>query len=139
MPSWCARASPLLGAEIDAIRMDLPPSKRLALAGERYIAFGQTRPALFRLMFSKELVDISKHSLAQNAAAAALAGLSAIIATIAPVSDPADALLVAWSLVHGYTCLCIETGLEGSGDRRRRAKLFGHTVEALIRGDIPGS
>ncbi len=123
-----------LGSELRAgAKLDANPSERLARAAATYIAFGQERPALFRLMFSKELVDLSKHASAQEAASAALAELSAIIKGIAPATDTREATLVAWSLVHGYTSLCIEAGLEGEEKRRQRAQLFARTVEALTR------
>jgi len=123
-----------LGSEIRAdAKLDASPSERLARAAATYIAFGQERPALFRLMFSKELVDLSKHASAQEAASAALAGLSAIIEGMASAADAREATLVAWSLVHGYTSLCIEAGLEGEDERSQRAHLFARTVEALTR------
>jgi AcrR family transcriptional regulator len=107
-------------------------SDHLARAADAYIAFGQQRPALFRLMFSRELVDHAKHDDAAQAAAAALAALRAIIETMAPGQDPRDATLAAWSIVHGYTSLCIEIGLEGEEARTRRAKLFACSIEALV-------
>jgi len=123
-----------LGSRISAdANPGAAPSERLARAAEAYIAFGQERPALFRLMFGKELVDLSKHGSAQEAASAALAELSAIVEAIAPAADTREVTLVAWSLVHGYTSLCIETGLEGEDQRRHRAHLFARTVEALTR------
>ncbi len=123
-----------LGGRIHAdASLGVAPSERLARAAETYIAFGQERPALFRLMFSRELVDLSKHGSAQQAASAALAELSAIIEAMAPAADPREVSLVAWSLVHGYTSLCIETGLEGEDQRRHRAYQFARTVEALTR------
>ena len=109
------------------------PKDRLADAAAVYISFGQAKPALFRLMFGKELVDLSRHAPAREAAAAAFAELSTIVATMAPPAATKDVSLVAWSLVHGYTALCIETGLEDEGMRRKRAQLFAHTVEALAR------
>ena len=84
-------------------------------------------------MFSKELVDLSKYGSAQQAASAALGELSAIIGAMAPAAGTREVSLVAWSLVHGYTSLCIETGLEAKGLRRQRADLFARTVEALAR------
>lgn len=123
-----------LGAEIGGGGgADVLPSERLARAAETYIAFGQERPALFRLMFSKELVDIAKYRASQEAASAALEQLSAIIAAMTTADEVGEASLVAWSLVHGYTSLCIEAGLEGAQERRRRAQLFARTVEALLR------
>ena len=83
------------------------PFKRLTKAAEGYIAFGQKQPALLRLMFGKEFVDIAQHQDAQAAASMGPVELAAIIAGLAP--DPAvqDVTLVAWSLVHGYTTLCL--------------------------------
>jgi len=120
------------GIRADA-KLGIAPSERLAKAAATYIAFGQERPALFRLMFSKELVNLSKHVSAQEAASAALAELSEIIEGMAPATDAREATLVAWSLVHGYTSLCIETGLEGEDRRSQRARLFARTIEALTR------
>lgn len=123
-----------LGSRISAdANPGAAPSERLARAAEAYIAFGQERPALFRLMFSKELIDLSKHGSAQEAASAAMAELSAIIEALAPATDAREVTLVAWSLVHGYTSLCIEAGLEGEEKRRQRAQLFARTIEALTR------
>jgi Tetracyclin repressor-like, C-terminal domain len=87
-------------------------------------------------MFSKELVDLSKHGSAQEAASAALAELSAIIEAMAATNDAREVSLVAWSLVHGYTSLCIETGLEGEEKRKQRAQLFARTIEALMRVSV---
>ncbi len=115
-----------------AASLVLPPSGRLIKAAEGYIAFGQEQPALFRLMFGKEFVDLAQHQAAQAAANTALAELSAVIAAMAPKTEVQDITLVAWSLVHGYTSLCIEAGLEGSEQRAERARLFGRTIEALV-------
>ncbi len=109
------------------------PPERLVRAAEAYIGFGQERPALFRLMFSRELVDLSRHDEAQRAALAALDALSEIVAALAPGRDVRDATLAAWSIVHGYTSLCIEAGLEGADRRRQRAALFAQAVKALLR------
>lgn len=111
----------------------LTPAVRLAQAAETYIGFGQQRPALFRLMFRKELVDHSKHEGASRAAAAALAALSAIIQAMAPGQDVRDAILAAWAIVHGYTSLCLEAGLEGEDQRAKRADLFARAIDALMR------
>ena len=88
---------------------------------------------MFRLMFGKELVDLSRHDEARQAASAALAELSAIVAAMAPATDTREVSLVAWSLVHGYTSLCIETGLEGPAQRKHRSDLFARAIEALAR------
>ena len=111
----------------------LKPPEVLAKAAEVYIAFGQEHPSLFRLMFSRELVNLAEHPAAQAAATAARAELAAIIGTMVPAAEVQDATLVAWSLVHGYTSLCIETGLEGLKTRIERARLFARTLSALAQ------
>ncbi len=107
------------------------PLARLTDAAESYIGFAQQSPALFRLMFSKELVDPSHHPLAQQAASASCAELVAIVQGMAPAECVDDMSLVAWSLVHGYATLCIESGIEQPDQRRARAALFARTVAAL--------
>ncbi len=107
---------------------DAEPVVRLERAAECYIAFAQSAPALFRLMFSKELVDLPRHPAAQAAASASFAQLAEIVAAIASPEAVADLSLVAWSLVHGYATLCIEAGLEGPERRRVRAALFASTL-----------
>lgn len=105
-------------------RNDAEPIIRLERAAECYIAFAQDSPALFRLMFSKELVDLPRHPAAQAAASASFAHLTKIVGAIASLETAADLSLAAWSLVHGYATLCIEIGLEGPERRRARAALF---------------
>lgn len=137
----CVRATdrPDLGTpnldvhDLGAVDVGVPD--RLAKAAEAYIAFGQEQPALFRLMFGREFVDLSEHPGARSAAAAALAELSAIVAALEPAVEVQAVTLVAWSLVHGYTSLCIEAGLEGPEARVERARLFSRTVVMLARAD----
>ena len=49
-----------LASQVDAASAHLSGHEALAKAGEAYIAFAQDAPALFRLMFSRELVDKAK-------------------------------------------------------------------------------
>lgn len=105
---------------------------RLAGAAEAYIAFGTEHPSLFRLMFSRELVDLRNHAEAKAAAEAALAGLSAIVGELVTTDRLADATLVAWSLVHGYTELCIEADIEDAAMHSARARLFVRAVTGLV-------
>ena len=118
-----------LGADTAAAgRSDGGPVTRLERAGEGYIAFAQGSPALFRLMFSKELVDLQRYPVAQAAAAASLSHLAGIIGGMASPDAVADLTLVAWSVVHGYATLCLEACLEGPERRRERAALFAGVI-----------
>ncbi len=126
-----------LGRDTEAAgRSDAEPIVRLERAAECYIAFAQGSPALFRLMFSKELVDVSRHPAAQAAASASFAHLTGIVGAVASPEIVADLSLAAWSLVHGYATLCMEFGLEEPERRRARAVLFaGMLASAAVQRD----
>jgi len=111
-----------------ARKADVLPVVRLERAGEGYIAFAQNAPALFRLMFSRELVALDRYPEAKVAGERSYAQLCAIVTGIAPPNEVADLSLVAWSLVHGYATLCIEKGIETAGRRGERAALFAAIV-----------
>jgi AcrR family transcriptional regulator len=101
----------------------------LAAAAEAYIGFAQATPALFRLMFSRELVDLSKFPEASAAGAAAFRQLAAVVARFAKPERVNELSLAAWSIVHGYSMLCIESHLEPSERRSQRARLFAHIIQ----------
>ena len=91
-----------MGRDMEAVRRSrAKPVVRLARAAESYIAFAESSPALFRLMFSKELVDLSRQA-AQAAASASFEYLAAIVSALTSPETVADLSLVAWSLVHGH-------------------------------------
>jgi len=98
--------------------------RQLAAAGEAYINFALAEPTLFRLMFSRELVDLGKHSDAGKAADDALKALAEIISRIDKSGDRKGLVLASWSIVHGYAVLCIEAGLEGRRALRQRTAQF---------------
>lgn len=106
----------------------------LAQAAVAYIQFAQESPALFRLMFTRELVDLSNFPQAKAAAEQAFRSLSAIIAILAPHERVADLSLAAWSIVHGYATLSIETKLEPHDRRIERARLFSAIIRSESRG-----
>lgn len=118
------------------------PGSRNALtrAAEAYIARAQEAPALFRLMFSRELVNLSRFPAAAQAGAAAFGELKEIVAAFAPPDRIEELSLAAWSLVHGYATLCIELALEPTGRRAERARLFARIIKVAAgtkRGQEP--
>ncbi len=121
------RAFDKLAASLAAVG---EPQAEMALgrAADAYIRFAQQAPALFRLMFSRELVDLSRFPTTAQAAATAFDQLVRIVAAFAPPERVKELSLAAWSLVHGYATLCIETGLEGEELRARRARLFARII-----------
>ena len=54
--------------------------------------------------------------------------LTAVVARLAPPSSVDELSLAAWSLVHGYSMLCIETHLEASVHRAERVRLFARII-----------
>jgi AcrR family transcriptional regulator len=104
------------------------PLERLTASAAGYLSFGMAHPALFRLMFGREHVDLCDYPTAQAAADRAFGCLRTIVASIATADAVDDIALVAWSLVHGYTSLCIERGLEPAAAIDRRAAMFAAIV-----------
>lgn len=102
----------------------------LARAAEAYIGFGQSSPSLFRLMFSRELVELNRFPEALEAARSSLSELSKIIAMLGDAANVGESSLAAWCLVHGYTTLCLETDLEPGDRRAERARAFARIIEA---------
>ncbi len=101
----------------------------LERAADAYIRRAQEAPALFRLMFSRELVNLSRFPAAA-ASGRAFDELTAIVAVFAPPGQVRDLALAAWSLVHGYATLCIEVGLESDSRRAARARLFARVIRS---------
>lgn len=104
----------------------------LERAGAAYINYAQSLPALFHVMFSRELVDIRQFPEAATAADAAFYSLVEIIASFAPAPSVDDLALAAWCLVHGYATLCIELGLEEQTETMHRASLFAALIKQKV-------
>jgi len=101
-------------------------------AADAYIGFAQAAPALFRLMFSRELVDQSRFPAAAEAASKTYECLVVIVATLVRPEHVKELSLAAWCLVHGYATLCLEKGLEKESRRPRRARLFAQILASHI-------
>jgi AcrR family transcriptional regulator len=116
----------------DALAAGTNPRAKHALerAADAYIRRAQEAPALFRLMFSRELVDLSRFPAAAQAGGSAFGKLKDIVAVFAPADRVRELALSAWSLVHGYATLCIEVGLEPTARRGARARLFARIIRA---------
>jgi AcrR family transcriptional regulator len=107
----------------------------LERAADAYIRRAQEAPALFRLMFSRELVNLSRFPAAAAAGSRAFDGLTGIVAACSPPERVRELALAAWSLVHGYATLCIETGLESESHRAARARFFARIIRNA--GTVP--
>jgi AcrR family transcriptional regulator len=87
-------------------------AQQLQAAALGYAKFASTHPGLFRLMFSKALIDSSDPILRQHASAA-FSQLEAICAPLVAMlgvepSDSAELQKLVWSVAHGYAHLYIE-------------------------------
>jgi AcrR family transcriptional regulator len=87
-----------------------PPREALAGAAAAYIGFAAERQSLFRLMFAREVVDITNYPSAQAAAARTYAALRAFVVAAGGDKNTEFRSLAAWSLVHGYATLSNELG-----------------------------
>ena len=117
---------------------DPKASNALARAADAYIQRAQQAPALFRLMFSRELVDLSRFPAAAQAGTTAFGKLTEIIAAFAAADRVRELALAAWSLVHGYATLCIEVALEPDNRRAARALLFARIIRAAAKATRGG-
>lgn len=108
-----------------------PDQHALTDIGAAYIGFGQNEPGLFKLTFSRDLVDLSAFPDAK-AADDACQQIFQVVARIARHADLHEVSMACWCIVHGYTTLCIETRLETPDHRLARAKPFARIVEADI-------
>ena len=86
---------------------------RIAALGRGYVEFATENPALFRLMFGRQLSSrFAEDGDLQTAASAAFAVISDAVSThlgaIGGREDPLLATQTAWALVHGLSYLIIE-------------------------------
>ena len=114
------------------------PAERLQALGVAYVQFAVQNPAHFRVMFSAELVDKSRHPSLQAASRASHDFLVRCITDgqregLFVEGDPLELAFAAWSLVHGCAVLLID----GRGMGRRPADLIEPVVARLHTGLLP--
>lgn len=107
------------------------PRARLVSVGVAYVRFAHDHPARFRLLFLREEESGKGAELALRAAGlAALEPLQQAAhdawREAARGGDPAEAVIVAWSLIHGLATLGAEGRLEHlAGARETEAQVAG--------------
>ncbi|TAN13176.1 MAG: TetR/AcrR family transcriptional regulator [Burkholderiaceae bacterium] len=103
-----------------------------------YVDTAQDSPALFRLMFSCELVDLSRFPEAHGAAERSFHSLVDVVAAFAPAARVEELSLAAWSLAHGYATLLIEIGISDDGAQRaRRSALYARMLHQQAAASWP--
>jgi len=88
------------------------PAQRLQVVGNAYVQFAIQEPQLFQLMFSSKHIDHEEERLSTTSANA----YQELVNVVRPLcelkgvleSAYADAEILVWSVVHGYTNLCIQ-------------------------------
>jgi AcrR family transcriptional regulator len=96
---------------MDAARADLPEDRQLPAMAEAYVRFALEQPALFRLMFSRQ-VDKEGNASLQVAAQAAYASLATAAAREDPAA-PGEVAVTIWAFVHGLAMLLLDDQILG--------------------------
>ncbi|TMB30329.1 MAG: TetR/AcrR family transcriptional regulator [Deltaproteobacteria bacterium] len=114
------------------------PAARLHALGVAYVQFAVRNPAHFRVMFTAELADKSRHPSLQAASRAMHDFLVQCIEDgqregFFVEGDPLELAFAAWSLVHGLAVLLVD----GRGMGRRPAPLIESVVARLHTGLLP--
>lgn len=104
------------------------PREALAALALAYMRFALEAPYQFRLMFQRELVDISRFPGAAAASADAFSALLAGVRALVADDLAAERAIAAWSLVHGYSTLLLELSFEAETHLEDRARLFAHLI-----------
>jgi AcrR family transcriptional regulator len=98
---------------------DAPSSYRLQALGAAYIDFAQRSPAIFSIMWSRELLKIDDTDYLKAGRAAFNVLEQATLGEPVPVRTaphvPSPSIIAAWSMIHGYARLVLDGALEGVG------------------------
>ena len=98
-------------AMMAAKEQDLPEVEQLPAMAEAYVRFALVQPALFRLMFSRQ-VDKTGNKALHDAAIEAYASLAKAAAREVP-DAPSEGAVIAWSFVHGLAMLLLDEQILG--------------------------
>ena len=98
-------------AMMAAKEQDLPEGEQLPAMAEAYVRFALVQPALFRLMFSRQIDKQANKSL-HGAAIDAYASLAKAAAREVP-DAPSEGAVIAWAFVHGLAMLLLDEQILG--------------------------
>jgi AcrR family transcriptional regulator len=109
-----------------------------------YVAYAQTHPGMYGLMFRTERLDMTRPSL-HEAATASFAGLAGAIGASRQEQisgetlslDQAAAIARAWSLVHGFTTLLLDGRLADMLRRLPKGTSAEMLLDAMLRSTVP--
>ena len=98
-------------AMMEAKEVDYPEAERFQAMAEAYVRFALVQPALFRLMFSRQ-VDKQSNRALHKAALDAYGSLARAAAREVPEA-PSEGAVIAWSFVHGLSMLLLDEQILG--------------------------
>lgn len=101
----------------NAVDPDEAPAERLATLGRAYVDFACDHPALFRVMFRPDFVQIDRFPQTRTCSERAFGlvppAVQACIADGLPPDPSVESLIVmCWSLAHGLACLLLDGPLQ---------------------------
>jgi len=112
-------------------------AKQLEAMAIAYVEFAAENPAHFRVMFGRDVPDISKHPGLREAHVATndlfRTGVDRVIEQAGKVGmqvDAEDFTLMAWSLAHGLACLTVDDRV---GDVGRKAASPAERLRSMTR------
>lgn len=112
----------LYAYETEAVASVSDPMERMAEMGCAYVRFALDHPALFQLMFRREMVDLENFQDAHDTAQATFELPLSVIAA-AHGKKPEDSLnetVACWSMAHGLATLMLEGKMpEALGETRK--------------------
>lgn len=137
-----------LGQRLQAVQEGVePPAERLGYVARAYIEFGLDHPALFRVMFRKDVVDTDRFpecrvqgDLAFDVPSRVVA--DAIAAGLPPEPSPISLVVAFWSFAHGLTCLLLDGPLmkkipDAAADREQLVSDAVLAIQRLVEARLP--
>lgn len=100
--------------------VEMPAGCRLQALGAAYIDFAQQSPAIFSIMWNRELLKtddaayLKAGRTAFNVLERAASGKAVPVRTAPHVPDPT--IIATWSMIHGFARLVLDGALEGVPD-----------------------
>ncbi len=108
------------------------PAAKLMAMGRSYVAFAQTRPAIYQLMFAAP-APLKSERLQKAMTAAWNQLIGGVTAAAGPENVSAKATLV-WSMVHGFAMLTIVRRLPPTVDETAALDLMSEGLSRAIEG-----
>lgn len=119
------------------------PTQHMSGLSRGYVAFAESTPGLFRLMFRSEQLDWSNHALSAAGGAAfamLLPQASADEAGRIPLSlTQVGSAMAHWSMVHGLATLLIDGRLSAVARELSPGVGVEALVEEILRSGVPRS